>query len=92
MEAHWKRELAQLLAAAKKPGDVRGLLQALLTPVEVTELAKRWQIVKRLIREVPQRQIRDSLAVSIATVTRGSRELKYGNGILQKFYKRLRRR
>ena len=61
----------------------------LLTPTEYDDIMVRWQIVKQLIRNVLQREIRDRLKASIATVTRGSRELQYGDGTFQKFYKRL---
>lgn len=89
MEVERKKELAELIASAEGAGKVDVLLKALLTPAEHAELAKRWQITKLLIQGVPQREIRDKLSVSIATVTRGSRELKYGNGIFQKMYRRL---
>lgn len=92
MEPAWKKDLLQLFASAKGTAELEALLEALLTPAEHEELAKRWQIVRQLIQEVPQRTIRDNLAASIATVTRGSRELQYGNGTFQKFYKRLQGR
>lgn len=91
MEPAWKKELIKLIASAKGVGEIETLLQALFTPAEQEELAKRWQIVRQLIEGVSQRKIRDELKVSIATVTRGSRELQYGNGTFQKFYKRLSR-
>lgn len=78
-----------LVAAAKGTKEVEALLKTLLTPAEHAELAKRWQIVKQLIQGVSQRDIRNALSASIVTVTRGSRELKYGNGVFQKFYRRL---
>ena len=89
MNDGWKKELIHLLASARSEGELSDLLQSLLAPSEWEELAKRWQIVKRLIEGDPQRGVRDDLQVSIATITRGSREIQYGSGILQKFYKRL---
>lgn len=89
MEDNWKRELVELIASVKSKGEINELLTALLTPMEYEELAKRWQIVKRLIEGVPHREIKKELGASIATVTRGSREIRYGNGTFQKFYKRL---
>jgi len=86
METDWKNELAQLITFADTRNKADQLLVALLTPAEHEELAKRWQIVKQLIEEVTQREIKDNLGASIATVTRGSRELHYGNGAFQKFY------
>jgi Trp operon repressor len=38
-------------------------------------LAVRWQIVRQLQKHVPQRKIAKNLRVSVATVSRGSREL-----------------
>ena len=92
METNWKKDLARLIASARETKEVGELLRALLTPAEHEDMAKRWQIVKQLIHEVPQREIRDKLKASIATVTRGSRELQHGNGTFQKFYKRLQGR
>ena len=92
METNWKKDLARLIASARETKEVGELLRALLTPAEHEDMAQRWQIVKQLIHEVPQREIRDKLKASIATVTRGSRELQYGNGTFQKFYKRLQNR
>ena len=92
MEDAWRKELARLVASVKGAKEADAFLKALLTPAEHAELAKRWQIVKQLIQGVPQRDIRDKLKASIATVTRGSRELQHGNGTFQKFYKRLQGR
>ncbi|PIR16647.1 MAG: trp operon repressor [Deltaproteobacteria bacterium CG11_big_fil_rev_8_21_14_0_20_49_13] len=89
MEDGWRKELIELFASAKTKVEIKELLSVLLTPKEYEELAKRWQIVKRLIEGVPQREIKKELGASIATVTRGSREIQYGNGTFQKFYKRL---
>jgi TrpR family trp operon transcriptional repressor len=89
MDGGWQKDLIHLLASARTEAELAELLKSLLTPSEWEELVKRWQIVKRLIEGAPQRDVRDDLEVSIATVTRGSRELQYGSGILQKFYRRL---
>jgi TrpR family trp operon transcriptional repressor len=52
----------------------------LLSPVEYRELALRWQIVKELHKGTPHREIAQNLKVSIATITRGSRELQNKDG------------
>ncbi|MFA6005405.1 MAG: YerC/YecD family TrpR-related protein [Patescibacteria group bacterium] len=51
-------------------------LEGILTPSELEEVAHRLQIVKMLKLGVPQKNIAKELGVGIATVTRGSRELK----------------
>lgn len=89
MEADWKKELINLIQSSRDKGEIDELLTTLLAPSEYEELAKRWQIVKKLIEGVTQREIKKGLNVSTATITRGSREIQYGNGVFKKFYKRL---
>lgn len=69
---------------------VHEFLYDLLSPAEYKDLAVRLQIVKQLRRGVAQRDIAKNLKVSVATVTRGSREMMNKKGgfklILDKFY------
>lgn len=83
------KELYRVVTATKGEGEVTELLEALLTPAERHVLAERWQIVKHLLRGATQREVSTKLGVGIATVTRGARELRYGNKAFQKFYRRL---
>jgi len=55
-------------------------LQDLLTPNERKILFLRWQIVKRLAKKEPQRDIAEELNVGIATITRGAREMRNPKG------------
>lgn len=55
------------------------LLCDLLTPSEVDAIRERWEIVKLLRAGRSQREVRDLLGVGVATVSRGSRQLKYGH-------------
>jgi TrpR family transcriptional regulator, trp operon repressor len=65
--------LAKIGASDKKL--LERFLIDLLTPAEYREIGLRWQIVKMLHKGIPQRQIAEKLGVSVATVSRGSREL-----------------
>ncbi len=60
----------------------RDLLEDVLigatTPKERDELARRIEIIKKLINKEPQHKIACDLGVGIATVTRGSKELTEG--------------
>lgn len=58
---------------------LRRLLSDLLSPAEVDAVAERWEIVKLLASGHSQRDVRDALGVGVATVSRGSRQLKYGH-------------
>jgi len=93
-EKRYKKELAELLARIKNPKIMEALLDDLFTPVEGIEISKRLQIVKRLAEGESQRQVAEDLKVGIATVTRGSRELKKKTGgfneIINRFYKKIR--
>jgi Trp operon repressor len=91
MKNGWEKEMLGLIRSARDAAELKELLSALLTPQEYKELINRWQIVKRLIKGETQRKIRDSLNVSIATVTRGAREVKYGSGIFHRLYDRVLR-
>ncbi len=71
-------QLIRVLLQAKSEAAMLDLLEGLLTPSELTEIARRLQIVKLLKAGVSQREIAEKLAVGIATVTRGSREIKQG--------------
>lgn len=64
-------------------------LKAILTPDELEQIKKRWQIVKLLLSGKTQRQVADILKISIAKVSRGSREIKYGNGVFQEIFKKI---
>lgn len=54
-------------------------LVGVTTAKEREELAQRVEIVKLLIKGVPQQHIAKELGVGIATVTRGSKELAEGH-------------
>ena len=78
----------ELIEALQEISDDERLLKAfledLLTPGEYKELGVRWQIVKQLAKGIPQREIAKNLSVSIATVTRGSREMLDEHGGFRK--------
>jgi len=66
------------LMFCKSGNELRYLLKGLLTPQELEEVATRLEIINMLKRGIPQRQIAEKLKVGIATVVRGSREIKKG--------------
>ena len=92
MNSAWEEEMLELIGSARNKGELKELLSALLTPQEYGEIVKRWQIVRLLMKGATQRAVRDELNVSIATVTRGAREVRYGTGIFHRLYHRLIRR
>lgn len=82
MNRKYDTELIKLLCTVDEKSAMANILSDLLTPQEREELAVRLQIFKLLLAGTDQRSIAKKLGVSIATVTRGNREIKYGsNGI-----------
>lgn len=70
------KKLGQKLLEIKNEKEMEDFLGALFTPKEIEEIPKRLEIVKMLKNGTSQRLIANKLGVGIATVTRGSRELK----------------
>lgn len=71
-------DLAQALSQVKSEAEMLDFLKGLLTLGELEEIARRLQIVKLLKEGLSQREIAEKLKVGIATVTRGSKEIKQG--------------
>lgn len=65
--------------------ELNTLIHALLTPSEIDDISLRLEILQRVKKGETQRSISESLNVGIATVTRGSRQLKQLSGTLDKF-------
>jgi TrpR family trp operon transcriptional repressor len=58
--------------------EIEDFLQGILTPKELKEISMRFIIVRMLKAGISQHQIAKDLGVGIATVTRGSKEIKKG--------------
>ena len=71
-------ELIELLLSIKNREEMENFLLGIFTPKELLEIPTRLQIVKRLKKGISQHKIAEDLKVGIATVTRGSREIKMG--------------
>jgi Trp operon repressor len=72
------QELIELVANINDKEAAKGFIVGLLTPAELDDVKQRLQIFKKLVEGMPQREIAETLDVSIGTVSRASRELKYG--------------
>ena len=78
MNKKYIKELSEVLVSIKDVSLAEAFLHNILTPSELEEVSKRLQIVKLLHKGIPQREVSKKLEVSMGTVSRGSRELKYG--------------
>jgi TrpR family transcriptional regulator, trp operon repressor len=71
-------ELINLLLKTKGKEEMSDLLRGILTPKELIELPNRLQIIKMLKSGISHHEIAEKLKVGVATVTRGSREIREG--------------
>ncbi|PJC80285.1 transcriptional regulator [Candidatus Roizmanbacteria bacterium CG_4_8_14_3_um_filter_36_12] len=72
------RELVEAFLKNRSKAEMLDFLKGILTPREIEELTTRLQIVKLLKKGLPHQEIARRLEVGVATVTRGSRELRIG--------------
>ena len=87
---HFETELLEaLLVAATDRQLLADFLTDLLTPQEHDAVLRRWQVVRLLSQGLPQHRIAAALGVGVATVTRGSRELRNSQGGFARVHKRL---
>lgn len=82
------KEVSRAFTLPQSTHEMILFLQAILTPDELEQTALRWQIIKRLLNSDSQRDVAEQLNISLATITRGSREIKHGSGIFQKIFER----
>jgi len=71
-------ELVEAFLKNKSASEMLDFLKGILTPKEFDEMVTRLQIVKLLKKGLPHQEIARRLGVGVATVTRGSRELRMG--------------
>lgn len=71
-------ELVEAFLRQKSKSEMLEFLKGILTPKEFEELVTRLQIVKLIKAGLPHQEIAKRLKVGVATVTRGSRELRLG--------------
>lgn len=78
MNKKYDDQLVSLLCQIATKSAMSDILDNLLTPGEREEIALRLQIFEGLIKGESQRELAKKLGVSLATISRGSRELRYG--------------
>jgi len=78
MNHQYLNELIKMVLSFKTKRELHDFFEGIFTPQELLEIPIRLQIVKLLQKGITQHKIAKKLGVGIATVTRGSRELKMG--------------
>lgn len=65
--------------------DMEWFLEDLFTPAEIVELADRVMLVQHLKDGKTQREVAEEQWISVTTVSRGARVMKFGRGMLEKY-------
>ena len=87
----YKKEVVEVISKiAKDKGLLADFIKDVLTPREYENIGVRWQIVKRLAKGEHQTAIAEDLHLGVATVTRGSREMRDKEGGFRKTLKSLK--
>ena len=74
--------IAQIFAQAKDVKEIEMLFQNFFTPAERETMEERVKIFKGLNDGKSQRDVAQEVGASLSTVSRGARELKFGNGFM----------
>ncbi len=77
----YKKEFIEILSkVAKDKQLLADFMRDILTPREFENISVRWEIVKRLAKGEHHAAIAEDLHLGVATVTRGSREMRKKEG------------
>lgn len=68
-----------------KEDELSDFLEDILTPAEITDFADRLTLLKKLKEWKTQREIAKDMWISVTTVSRWSRVLKYGRQVVSKY-------
>ncbi len=74
------KKIASIIAHLESDKDVENFLRAFMTPKECNTLCDRYALIEMLMAGYPQREISETLGVSISQISRGSAELQFGVG------------
>lgn len=77
--------ITDILWQIKDKKDLLEVLEDLLTPAEIIEIANRIKVLKQLKKGISQRKIAKKLWVSITTVSRWNAILKYKSKAISKY-------
>lgn len=87
----YKKEVVEVIHKIAKDKILLGdFVKEILTPREFENIGVRWQIVKRIAEGEHHQAIAESLHLGVATVTRGSREMRKKEGGLRRALKVLK--
>lgn len=83
-------ELVEVVSQIDDSALMYDFLECLLTPTELSDVGKRWLLVRELDEGTTQRDIAHMFGMSLCKVTRGARELKKENSAFRRVLEMIR--
>ena len=77
-------ELARVFAGIDNSRTMRKFFDEIFTEAERKDFALRWQLMKLLNKNIPQREIATNLRISLCKITRGAKILKDSKSVSYK--------
>ncbi len=77
-------ELIEVFCGIRDAGTMRRFFDEIFTSAEKHDLAMRWQLMKMINDDIPQRQIAAQLRISLCKITRGAKVLKDDKSVTKK--------
>jgi TrpR-related protein YerC/YecD len=74
------QKLSEALSILENAAEVQKFLEDLCTPAELQAMADRWRVVDLIESSKPYRQIYEETGVSMTTIGRVARCLRFGTG------------
>lgn len=71
-------QIAALLYGIQSEEQMMGFLEDILTPQEIVEISERIELCRQLLQGKTQRVVAEELGISVTTVNRWARILKFG--------------
>ncbi|MBN1980564.1 MAG: hypothetical protein JW795_03475 [Chitinivibrionales bacterium] len=78
-------ELVEVFCKITQPEEMIRFFDEIFTQSERSDLTLRWQLLKMLHEEIPQRTIAQQLQISLCKITRGAKYIKDANSITRKY-------
>ncbi len=84
----YKKEIIEVIYKISKDKNLLAdFIKDILTPREFDNIGVRWQIIERIAKGEHHQAIAEELHLGVATVTRGSREMRKKEGGLRRALK-----
>jgi len=77
-------QLIDVFTQIDDPKVMQQFFNEIFTPAERRDLETRWQSMKLLSQNIPQRKIAEMLSISLCKITRGAKVLKQKNSVSKK--------